>query len=142
MSSSTDTSPWRLEWNDSLSVYIPEIDAEHRYFIQLVNELNIAIADRMDVAEVKRRMQVIQDDAVAHFSHEERFFSECGYPEAAEHAKKHEQIISALHEIMRRFEHEGTDYEWIKAGLEVKQILVSHLLVEDMKYRDYCSKKS
>jgi len=27
--------------------------------------------------------------------------------------------------------------EWIAAGLEVKKILVDHLLSEDMKYRDF-----
>ena len=35
---------WRLDWNESLSMYIPEIDAEHQRFIQLVNELNEAIS--------------------------------------------------------------------------------------------------
>jgi hemerythrin len=142
MSSPTETSPWRLEWTDELSVYIPEIDAEHQHFIQLVNELNEAIARRMDVAEIKNRMQAILDDAVAHFAHEEALFREWGYPETEEHAKKHAQITLALQEIMRRSEHDGVEYEWIEAGLKVKEVLIEHLLAEDMKYRDYCRQKN
>ena len=138
MSSPTDSPPWRLEWNEKLSVCIPEIDAEHQHFILLINELNAAIINRMDVEIIKKRMQAILDDAVAHFSHEEALFKEWGYPEAAEHAKKHAQVTLALHEIMGRFEHDGTDYDWIKAGLTVKEALIEHLLREDMKYRDYC----
>jgi len=42
-----ETPVWRLDWDESLSVHIPEIDAEHQHFIRLVNELNEAIAGRM-----------------------------------------------------------------------------------------------
>ncbi|MDO8311170.1 MAG: bacteriohemerythrin [Sideroxyarcus sp.] len=138
MPSPNNSSPWHLDWTDELSVCIPEIDAEHQHFIQLINELNEAIIARMDTEEVKRRMQSILDDAAAHFAHEEALFREWGYPQAEQHAQKHAQITQALHEIMEGFEHDGTEYEWIEAGLKVKEALIQHLLAEDMKYRDYC----
>lgn len=131
-------SPWRLEWNEGLSVCIPEIDAEHQRFIGLVNDLNESIVARMDKEVIKKCMQAILDDAAAHFAHEEALFKEWGYPAASEHAERHAQITLALHEIMGRFERDGTDFEWIEAGLLVKQALIDHLLIEDMKYRDYC----
>jgi hemerythrin len=137
MSSLTDSSLWRLEWNEGLSVHIPEIDAEHQRFIDLVNYLNEAIVARMDVQVIRRCMQAILDDAVAHFAHEEALFKEWGYAAAAEHAEKHAQMILALNGIMRRFKHGGTELEWVEAGLLVKQALIEHLLSEDMKYRDY-----
>ncbi len=138
MSSPNNSSPWHLDWSDGLSVCIPEIDAEHRHFIQLINELNEAIIARMDMEEIKRRMQAILDDAVAHFAHEEALFKEWGYPQAEQHALKHAQAIQFFRKIMEGFEHDGTEYEWIEAGLKIKQVLVEHLLAEDMKYRDYC----
>lgn len=142
MSSPTDSSLWRLDWTDELSVCIPEIDAEHQHFIGLVNELNEAIASRMDLAEIKERMQAILDDAVLHFAHEEKLFKEWGYPEAEDHAKKHAQAVLALGEIMGGFRRGGVEYEWIEAGLKVKKTLIDHLLTEDMKYRDYCRKNN
>lgn len=138
MSYPNSSSPWRLEWNDALSVCIPEIDAEHQQFIRLVNELNGAIIGRMDLEEIKKRMQAILDDAVAHFAHEEALFKEWRYPEAEEHAKKHAQIVLAMNRIMAGFVRGGVEYEWIEAGLKVKETLIEHLLSEDMKYRDYC----
>ncbi len=137
MSVQTDSLPWRLEWVESLSVFIPEIDAEHQRFIRLVNELNEAIIARKELPEIQDRMQAILYDAAAHFAHEEALFREWGYPAAGEHAEKHAQITQALREIMGRFQQGGTDYEWIEAGLLVKQALISHLLSEDTKYRDY-----
>lgn len=138
MSYPTDESPWRLEWSDALSMYNAELDAEHQHFIDLVNDLNEAIVARMDVEVLKRCMQAILDDAAAHFAHEEALFKEWGYPAAQEHAAKHALITLALQGIMGRFVRGGTEYEWIDAGLQVKQALISHLLHDDMKYRDYC----
>lgn len=138
MSFITDSSPWRLEWNDGLSVRIPEIDIEHQHFIHLLNELNDAIIARRDIEEIKSHMRSILDDALAHFAHEERLLKEWGYPGAEEHAKKHAQITQVMREIMAGFEHGKVAYEWIEAGLKIKQMLIEHLLTEDMKYRDFC----
>jgi hemerythrin len=129
---------WRLVWSDELSVCIPEIDIEHRRFIELINALNEAIIERMSLAEIQRRMQDIMDDTVVHFAHEEALFRDWGYPLADEHAKKHKQAVQALNDIMIRFKRDRSDYDWIDAGLQVKQVLIEHLLNEDMKYRDFC----
>ena len=132
------TPTWRLDWSDELSLFIPEIDAEHRRFIQLINALNEAIVERLPLAEMQKRMQDLMDDAVAHFAHEEVLFKKWGYPDAEEHASKHAQTVQALNDIMERFKHVGVEREWIEAGLKVKQVLIEHLLAEDMKYRDFC----
>ncbi len=132
-----DSSLWRLEWNSELSVFIPEIDAEHQHFILLVNDLNEAIFARMGLEVIKRCMQAILDDTASHFAHEEALFREWGYPAAGEHAERHAQMTAALHEIMDRFKHGGNELDWISAGLQVKQALIEHLLNDDMKYRDY-----
>lgn len=140
ISSKADASPWRLEWDEKLSVGIPEIDADHQRFICLINELNEAITAHMDMTEIIRRMQSILDDAEAHFAYEESLFSKWSYPVAQEHAQKHAQIMLALRGIIGKLEGGGLEYEWIEAGLKVKQALIEHLLAEDMKYRDYCRK--
>ncbi|BBE51856.1 Bacteriohemerythrin [Ferriphaselus amnicola] len=138
MSSPTKSTPWRLTWTDDLSVCDPEIDAEHKHFIMLVNELNGAIISRLGIEEIKRCMRAIVDDAVAHFAHEERLFKEWCYLNASEHALKHAEAIQYFHNITEGFERNGTDYEWIETGLKVKQAFIGHLLEEDLKYRDYC----
>jgi hemerythrin-like metal-binding protein len=132
------TPVWRLDWDESLSMCIPEIDSEHRRFIRLVNDLNEAIVDRLGRVELQKRMQRILDDAAEHFAHEEALFRKWHYPNAEEHAMKHAAVTRALHDIMGQFNHNGSEYEWVAAGLKVKQALVDHLLNEDMKYRDYC----
>lgn len=137
MSSSANPSNWTLEWDGSLSVFIPEIDAEHKYFLTLINELNSAISQRRPVAEVVTCMQRILDNAETHFAHEERLFEQSAYPAAAEHAAEHARLLWQLHEIRRQLERGGVEYALIDAGLKVKEMLVRHLLSDDMQYRDY-----
>jgi hemerythrin len=133
-----ETKPlWRLDWNESLSVHIPVIDAEHKHFIRLVNELNEAIIGRMSKKEIKSRMRAVLDDAVTHFAHEEALFREWGYPDAEAHAGKHAQILFFLNEIMAGIDRGKMAHGWLEAGLAMKQALVQHLMKEDLKYRDY-----
>lgn len=142
MPSKDKSSPWRLEWDESLSVGIPEIDADHQRFIRLVNELNQAIIARLGMEEIGKCMHSILEDVASHFAHEEAKFKQWGYPGAAEHAQKHAQIILAMNEIQGRFERGCTEYELIEVGLTVKAALIDHLLAEDMKYRDWYRSKN
>jgi len=128
---------WQLKWRDKLSVGIDEIDAEHRHFIELINDLNRAILDRMDLTEIRHRMQLILDDAAQHFAHEETLFAAWHYPDADEHAKYHRQATAAFQKVMASLSYQHNQAEWIEAGLKVKQLLVEHLIKEDMKYRDF-----
>jgi hemerythrin-like metal-binding protein len=137
MSSPIDHAPWELNWEASFSVGIPEIDADHQRFIGLVNALNAAIITRRPIDEIKVCLRAVQADAVAHFAHEEVLFKRRGYPEAAEHAQRHAEILQALRDITDEATTQGLEYEWIAVGLQIKQVLNEHLLTEDMKYRDF-----
>jgi hemerythrin len=132
-----NTRTWKLQWNEGMSVGIPEIDADHKRFIFLVDELNRSIVDRMEPEEIKIRLQVIMDDAERHFAHEEKLFKEWKYPDAEEHAEKHANALRALQALHDRFVNYGLSAEWIDVGLEVKNILINHLLTEDMKYAEF-----
>jgi hemerythrin-like metal-binding protein len=128
---------WKLDWNDDMGVGIPEVDQEHRQFIQSINDLNLAIASRMDLAEIQRRIQLILNNADLRFTHEERLLKQWNYPDVDDHANKHTQAKEALHKIMAQCTKDSLEPHWIAAALEVKNILVNHLMTEDMKFRDY-----
>lgn len=79
-----------LEWNDSFILGFPEIDAQHRKLIDMVNEAYQALA-RNKGSEIV--MQVIQSLVIysqTHFSLEEMYFNKLGYPKAQEHILEHQ----------------------------------------------------
>lgn len=137
MSSKIDTLPWRLEWDAHLSVGIPELDAEHQHFIQLVNQLNEAIISRKGLDEINTCMRAIVQDATNHFEHEEKLLKACDYPDLSAHARIHGDLLHTLHVITERLEGGCTEYQLIEEGLNIKAALIEHLLYEDSKYRDY-----
>ncbi len=137
-----DPDIWNIGWNDGLSVGISEIDADHKRFIFLVNELNHSIQGRIDVDKIKRRLLLIVDDAVHHFGHEERLFKEWKYPDVDDHATKHAGIIEMLQAVITKADTRTLLPEWIEIGLAIKKALIAHILTDDMKYAEFYRKKT
>ncbi len=128
---------YTITWVDEMSVGIPEIDEDHKHFISLMNELNRSITQGNAPTEIKQRLQVIIDDAVQHFAHEERLFKEWQYPDVSSHAKIHAHTLKELNAIMGEFVPYGLDSAWVEAGTRIKSILINHILTEDMKYAEF-----
>jgi hemerythrin-like metal-binding protein len=128
---------WNLEWNEGMSVGIPEIDADHQRFISLINELNRSITERMKATEIHKRLQHVIDDTERHFEQEENFFQKGRYPNAGVHAGIHKQVLNTLKNIQDSFIPYGLEAEWLDAALKIKNILISHILTEDMQYANY-----
>ncbi len=128
---------WKISWSDSLSVGVPEIDAEHRKFIARVNELNEAIVGCKSKPVVERLLDLMLMEASHHFWHEQQLLQRWNYPERAAHAAKHAQLTAQLERVMKEFARADVSFTWALKGLYIKQQLVDHLLHEDMKYRDF-----
>lgn len=120
-----------------MSVGIPEVDEDHRHFIVLINDLNHSIANRMEPGEIKNRLQLIIDDAELHFSREEKLFFEWNYPDTASHANIHAQVLKKLQDLKQHFKPYSNDSGWMDAGMQIKYLLIDHILKEDMKYAEY-----
>ncbi|PIS18915.1 MAG: chemotaxis protein [Zetaproteobacteria bacterium CG12_big_fil_rev_8_21_14_0_65_55_1124] len=133
-----ETKPWGTEWADALSMSNPEIDAEHKHFIDLVNMLNQEIASQQrDKDNILRIMKLILDDALAHFAHEERLFKEKTYPKAVEHAQIHKELIKGIKQGLEDIRNTDHISRWVEVGLAIESALVTHLVEEDTKYIDY-----
>jgi hemerythrin len=132
-----EKSEWEIAWNDFLSVGVPEMDDEHRKFISRVNDLNKAIIESEDKATVERMMDVMLMEATHHFSHEQELLARWKYPDTAAHIAKHAELTAQFERVTKEFAETDLSFIWALKGLHVKQLLLEHLLKEDMKYRDF-----
>lgn len=130
-------SEWEINWSDSLSVGVPEIDAEHKQFVARINDLNHAIVEGRDKPTVERLLDLLLMEAMHHFWHEQRLLAKWKYPQRVEHTAKHVQLTAQFERIMKEFEQADVSFTWALKGLYIKQLLIEHLLREDMKYRDF-----
>ena len=134
-------SEWKIRWNDNLSVGVPEIDEEHQKFIERVNELNTAIVECRDKPTVEHLLDLMLMEASHHFWHEQQLLAKWKYPERAAHAVKHAQLTAQFDRVMKEFERADVSFTWALKGLHIKQLLIDHVLQEDMKYRDFLREK-
>jgi hemerythrin-like metal-binding protein len=132
-----EKSEWKISWSDYLSVGIPEMDAEHREFIARVNELNQSIIGADDKSTVERRMSLMLMQAADHFAHEEELLQKLNFPQLAAHRAKHAALTARFERVMQEFGASDVSFVWALKGLQLKQLLVEHLLQEDMIYRDF-----
>lgn len=128
---------WKIAWNDALAVGVPEMDDEHRRFISRVNEVNKAILDAEDKATVERLMELMLMEAAQHFLHEEQLMQQWHYPLAQTHVEQHAKLGAKFNQMMQEFQKSDLSYVWALKGLRIKQLLVEHLLREDMKYKEF-----
>ena len=129
---------YKIEWSDALSMSNAEIDSEHQNFIKLVNDLNGEIASQQrDKTVVGHIMTHILEDAVAHFSNEERLFVKYDYPNAQEHKQIHSDLINKFEQALKEFQNTELGLRWTTIGLEIRNMLVDHVLNEDTKYIEY-----
>ena len=132
-----EKSEWEIAWSDCFNVGVPEIDEEHRKFISRVNDLNKTIIGGGDKATVERMMDLMLKEATHHFWHEQELLARWKYPDTAAHTATHAQLTTQFARVMKEIEESDISFVWALKGLRLKQLLVEHLLKEDMKYRDF-----
>ena len=125
----------RLKWSESMSIGVPAMDEEHRRFFTLIDDLDAAIAAHARPRDIERCLQVIVQEARAHFDHENRKLSELGLPHAERHIAAHARLGSQLWDALRTSYATEPAQDWAKKGLVIKQMLLDHFQLDDLKYQ-------
>lgn len=92
-----------IQWSPALAVGVPEIDAQHQELFRRAERLVTALraGDRGEVASLVR---YLTDYVHLHFSAEERFMHEIGYPGLEAHHAAHEAFREDLARMMADLE--------------------------------------
>jgi hemerythrin len=91
-----------IQWNDTLSVGITEIDRQHQRLIEMINELNTAMQQGKGKDVMSKIIRGLIDYAVTHFKTEEKYFEQYGYPDAVNHKKAHAEFNWKIAEFNRQ----------------------------------------
>lgn len=89
-----------LEWNDSLSVHVDEIDDQHKHLVGIINNIYDLMTNSADGEE--QVLEIIADMriyAVEHFSTEERYMDMFEYPDAPVHKNEHRLFMDKVSEV-------------------------------------------
>ena len=125
-----------INWNDSFSVKVSEIDQQHKMLIDMVNELH----DAMKIGKGRDALGKIVENLIrystTHFALEERYFAQIEYPDIDNHVKEHANFIRKVMEFQ-----EGFNKRNLTLSVEVMKFLSdwlqSHILGADQKYSQF-----
>ncbi len=131
-----------LHWNDAYALGIERIDDQHHKLFEIVQEI-FELEDHSRVKEdIKRIFYELSDYMATHFKDEERYMEQIGFPELDAHRQRHDQIIEQTGNILKSMR-PGTPLSVVKTKMKVaaRQLLVQHIVEEDMKIKLYLLKK-
>lgn len=122
----------KIEWHSRLNVGVKQIDEQHKWLVQLVNNLLSAIQSGVAEDILQSICQELVDYTEFHFRDEELLMEEIGFPFIEEQRAEHEELrvkVGEFNDAVLRGDHippkEVLDFlsEW----------LINHLLHSDMK---------
>ena len=122
-----------IQWNDSLSVNVAEIDQQHQKLVEMINDLHEAMRQRKGVTILGPLMNGLTDYAGVHFKTEETYFDRFGYPETESHKKRHADFVAKVLAFKSQFELIGTGTS-VDVMFFLSNWLQNHIKGEDKKY--------
>lgn len=90
-----------LNWDDSMSIGVAEVDAQHRQLLALVNDTEAAVAADAGHAEATHALQRLCDYVVEHFATEEALMDPEHYPEYDRHMSEHMECTTLVLDFLQ-----------------------------------------
>lgn len=122
-----------MEWNDSMSVGVQQIDNEHKKLVDLVNDLN----DSMKIGKSKETLHTIFSELVdytmTHFTNEELLMQKANYTNFAGHKREHDELTKKARALKDDFA-AGKMMISIEVRDFLKNWIVNHIQKTDKLY--------
>ena len=125
-----------LVWSNTLSVYVDEVDDDHRKLVDLFNLFMHALDDGGSPEYQEAVLEELISATAWHFRHEERLMIKYAYPDYAAHRQEHEELIAGAGELRQKFLAAGR--QATEEDIEfLEHWLVAHIIATDMKMGDF-----
>jgi len=85
-----------MDWDNSLSVEIPEFDQAHQKLIGMINELHGAMKQGKSREVITTLMTGLKSYTLDHFSQEEGFMKKHEYSDLAAHENAHKKFVEKI----------------------------------------------
>jgi len=122
-----------ITWGKQLETGVSSIDHQHQGWVDLVNELDVAILEGRGQEQVSQTLNELIDYTHAHFRTEETLMAKHGYEDLKLHRREHRVFTDQI-EIYR----DRVDLGQMTLSIEVMQYmrgwLVTHITGSDRGY--------
>lgn len=117
---------------------VPEMDAQHAYWIHLIEEFRHAasghLMDRQGMAAAKQALVELLEYTREHFRSEEHFMKSHGYPHVDAHGVKHRELEAEVAKLLEEIVAHTTRTTPLKLNLFVTVWLMEHIMEHDLAF--------
>jgi hemerythrin len=132
----------KIEWQDSYSIGVEEIDRQHKQLINTYNAFFTAYFDGKADREVVRLLGFLEEYAAVHFADEEALQQRIGFPDYQQHRQQHQELTQKVAELKARINKEGLSADLVSsAGLLMTGWLIEHISVMDRAIGEFAREK-
>ncbi len=132
----------KITWDGSLSVGVSLIDEQHKAWIEHLRNVEIAIESRRGMQQIVSTLDFLADYTLFHFSTEEKYMSQTGYPDMANHKARHEELKSTLDGLIEDFKEDGVTEKLGEAiGTFLGNWLKDHIRNVDLAFAGFLKEK-
>lgn len=129
-----------LEWNDELSVFVGEIDDQHKKCVEMVNELYDSMRQESSAETLLKIVDDMKNYTEFHFTTEEKFMDQYEFSGLQEHKQEHKEFIEKVVQVEQ-------DCSSGKSSLDMEVLnflsnwLVTHINDTDKKMGEFLASK-
>ena len=120
-----------------MSVGVPEIDADHKTLVGLINNLHRSIGDAEEYATLGSVLKSLDDYAADHFAREERMMAAARYPGLSVHIQAHFSLAQEVRRLNQRYDADRTSVRARDCLDFLHKWLIEHICSTDMDYRGW-----
>ena len=129
-----------IEWDDSYSVKIREIDGQHMRLLEIINDLYEAMRAGKANDVLAGLFGDLVDYTQTHFATEEGYLERYGYPDVRMHQLQHDVFIDKILALRKDFESGRADVS-TEIMTFLQDWLFRHIKGTDMKYVPFLTGK-
>jgi len=127
-----------IKWTTDLSVGVDHIDEQHQVWFEKANELFEAGKQQRAKEYINQMIDFLDEYTKYHFSDEEKYMAEIGYPELDAQKKAHASFINDLAKLKKDYNEGGGNLlVIINANKMIINWLTNHIKTMDKKIGEY-----
>lgn len=127
-------------WDAKYSVGVRELDAQHKQLVDMLNELYEAMQSQQGNAILGAIINKLVSYTRTHFTTEERYMSQYGYPDLAAQKREHAMFTDKVMAFKNDFD-SGRVSITVSVTSFLKTWLMEHISGSDKKYGPFLNAK-
>lgn len=114
-----------IEWRESLSIGIEEIDSQHKQLLSHFDQLLKACENGKGMDELRDLLGFLDGYVIRHFSDEEGIQRRHGYPGYEAHKREHDWLVAKLKALKQEIGRDGVALHHV---VETNHLLLKWLI--------------